>query len=97
MKKFLIIAMAAAFALALAGCAGQAEQGGGDSGATAPEPAAPAEPSAEPSDEPMAGMANPWSEVATAAEAAQGAGVADFSVQDEVTVGDVTFRSPAFS
>lgn len=97
MKIKLVVMSAAAFALAvgLASCGSQGQPASGSSAATS----APVETSAavEPTSDlgetsPMVGMPNPWSEAASAEEAAQGAGLTDFSVPADVelTVGPVT-------
>ena len=67
MRKLLIIGLAAAFALALAGCGSQEEP--------APE------------EEAEVGMANPWTEAASAEEAGQNAGVGTFDVADNIGLG----------
>ena len=74
MKKIVLIAgISAALILALAGCAG----GASTSAASSAETSSSTEAS---SSEPQTGMANPWSEVASAEEAAAGAGVGEFSL-----------------
>ncbi|MBQ6394995.1 MAG: hypothetical protein IJH87_01420, partial [Atopobiaceae bacterium] len=78
-------AAAAAFALAfsLAACTEPAP---------APEPEG-----SEGGSEEMVGMANPWSEAATAEEAGEGAGLDEFPAPDEFTIGGVVFGDPVFS
>ena len=72
MKKILAITLAALMALALTACgAGSSEQ-------------APAEEASEESSE-FAGMPNPWTEVETPEEAAEGAGVGSFQVPEDGT------------
>jgi len=94
-KVMVMAAAAFALALALASCGSQSQPASGGSEATS----APAGTSAvvEPTSEvaetsQMVGMPNPWSEVSSAEEAAQGAGIASFSVPADVelTVGPVT-------
>lgn len=78
-------ATAAAFALvfSLAACTNPAP---------APEPEG-----SEGGSEVMVGMANPWSEAATAEEAGEGAGLDEFPAPDEFTIGGVVFGDPVFS
>ena len=87
MKRQLIIASVAACALAiaLAGCSSQqSASSGGEEEA--------AETSVVEETSPMAGMPNPWSDVATAEEAAEGAGVETFVVPEglEISLGPIT-------
>lgn len=49
------------------------------------------------SEEPIAGMVNPWSETETAEEAGEGAGIGTFSVPDEVKCGKQMFDKPTFT
>ena len=80
-KRLLVAMMCGVFAccLALAGCGG----GGSDEPAPEEESGTAVEEPAAPEEEPMAGMPNPWSDVATAEEAAAGAGIDSFNVITE--------------
>ena len=88
MKKNLIIVSAAACALvfALAGCGsgGQAAPAAGSEAGSAPAeaPAAIEETSAISETSVLPSMPNPWSDVASAEEAAQGAGLSSFAIPE---------------
>jgi len=85
MNKLAIVVAAAAMVLALAGCASNAASGAASSASSSSARAA------------SVGLANPWTKVATAEEAAKGAGLDGFTVPAEVVIGDVTAKDPAFS
>ena len=85
MNRIAISALAAVLVLVLAGCTGGGEAPSSSEAEGGGESSA------------MAGMANPWSEVSSAQEAADGAGLDSFNVEDEYTVRDLTFFQPTFS
>lgn len=103
-KKLLAIAFTAVLAIGVVGCSSNssssAPASGGGSSAPASSPAA-SEPASATSSETSAsvGIPNPWSEAASAAEAAEAAGLKGFSVPDAgigLTIGnlgDWTFSS----
>lgn len=104
MKKNLLIimALACAFAFALVGCssgASSAASSDASDSASAESSAAAAEESSEAAssseESGQTGLANPWSDVDSAAAAAEGAGIDGFDVPEGVTIslGDVTFSS----
>lgn len=88
MKKALPIA--AALVLAIAGCGQQAAETQTEE-PTAQE--ATEETAAEVAEEPQI----EWTEVATAEEAAKGAGIEKFDVIDEFRIGDLEYKDPKFS
>ena len=100
MKKFLVVACAALFALALAGCASSssssasvsAASGSGSASASA---ASSSEASAS-SSAGSVGIANPWSDADSAEAAAQGAGVGSFELADNLGMADKTLFDPTY-
>lgn len=100
MKKFLVVACAALFALALAGCASSssssasasAASGSGSASASATSSS---EASASSSAESV-GIANPWSDVDSAEAAAQGAGVGTFELGENLGMADKTLFDPTY-
>ena len=93
MKKLIIASMAAcALVVALAGCGSQQAQKEEAASSAAPEAAAETSaPAEEAETSTMVGMPNPWSDVATAEEAAAGAGLDGFSAAEgvEISLGKV--------
>ena len=79
----LVIALAAMLALAACASNGSGEQSEDPTGSGSAE-------------EPQAGMPNPWSDVASAEEAAAGAGVGTFEVADNLGVSDMTLFDPQY-
>ena len=100
MKKFLVVACAALFALALAGCASSssssasasAASGSGSASASA---ASSSEASAS-SSAGSVGIANPWSDADSAEAAAQGAGVGSFELADNLGMADKMLFDPTY-
>ena len=100
MKKFLVVACAALFALALAGCASSssssasvsAASGSGSASASA---ASSSEASAS-SSAGSVGIANPWSDADSTEAAAQGAGVGSFELADNLGMADKTLFDPTY-
>lgn len=90
MRRIVAIALCGAFAcsLALAGCSSNSSEK-----QEAEEPAA-TEQAAEEESGQQAGMPNPWSDVATAEEAAAGAGLDKFVVPTEGTVAGMEMVTP---
>ena len=89
MKKFLVVACAALFALALAGCASSSSSSASASATSSSE--ASASSSAE-----SVGIANPWSDVDSAEAAAQGAGVGTFELGENLGMADKTLFDPTY-
>ncbi len=91
-KRLAIVGASACLALILAGCASGSAS---SSEASASSAAA----SAAASSEPVANMANPWSDVASAEEAAAGAGIDSFSVPlgVEISLGTIEESQTRFS
>ena len=100
MKMLVVAAAAFALAVALASCGtnskpaegGSAASSGAVEGSAVVETSIVIETSAAVDTSAMVGMPNPWSEVSSAQEAAQGAGIDSFSAPDNVTlsIGEVT-------
>ena len=100
MKKFLVVACAALFALALAGCASSSSSSASASAASGSGSAsASATSSSEASASSSAGsvgIANPWSDADSAEAAAQGAGVGSFELADNLGMADKTLFDPTY-
>ena len=100
MKKFLVVACAALFALALAGCASSSSSSASASAASGSGSAsASATSSSEASASSSAGsvgIANPWSDVDSAEAAAQGAGVGTFELGENLGMADKTLFDPTY-
>ena len=100
MKKLLVVACAAMFALALAGCA---SSGSSSASASATSSSVSSSTSAASSsvvsDSGSSGsttLANPWSDVDSAEAAAKGAGVGSFELGDNLGMADVTLFDPTY-
>lgn len=99
-KKLLAIAFAAVLAIGVVGCTSSSSSSASASGSASSASASTASASAASSSAASAsvGMPNPWSDAASAAEAAEGAGLKSFSVPDagiSLTIGklgDWTFQ-----
>ena len=95
-KKLLAIIVCAAFAccLAMVGCSNGSNGSGGEQGSTGEQGGTEAQSTET---ETKAGMPNPWSDVATAEDAAKGAGFDEFAVPVEGTIQDMKMVSaPTF-
>lgn len=100
MKKLLVVACAALFALALAGCASgtsssastASTSGSGSASADAASGLAASDSTSSES----VGLANPWSEADSAEAAAQGAGIDSFELGDNLGMTDKTLFDPTY-
>ena len=109
MKKIVLLAAMCVCAIVLAGCGsgGQSQEASSvlSSAAASSAPAATSATTATTSTAPTATTTAPaqgtvtinWTEVATAEEAAKGAGLASFGVQDNLVIGDLVFEAPKFA
>ena len=95
MKKLIPFALMCALSLALAGCGSGGDSKEASSAATSSAPAATAATTTSTSAQGAA--ATTWTEVATADEAAKGAGLATFGAPGNFTIGDLSFANPKFS
>ncbi len=73
MKKLVVVAVIATLSLALAACSSGNPSNSATGSASAPSATSQ-----------NAGLANPWSDVTSAAEAAKGAGIDSFTVDDGI-------------
>ena len=107
MKKLIVfgaLAAAAVLVVTLAGCSSSSSSSAAASSASASASASTSASTASESasasaasSESSLGIANPWTTVASAEEAAKGAGLDGFTVPDAPAIGDTVWQAPTFS